>query len=749
MALNKRAFRMLKEQLLRYLGILLLIIIASWTFVVVSGLTGNLNDSATAFVESHMQEDLVFRADKAISDIAALESEQNAVIEEYMSVDATLYESLTLRLLSETEKVNIPAVVEGRTLSGPGEILLDPAFAGANGYPMGSQINAAGQTFTVVGYMALPQYIYPLQGTNDLMALPDNFGLGVVMREEFADMQNADLYYSVRFNDKTQSLNQQTVQLRVRLQAEGVAVSEWTPASVNKRINIVWTSISSLEAMGAPLSIAMILLSCLIIGIMIWRMIRQEAVIIGTFYAQGYRRRELMRHYMTAPMLLAFVGGAIGGALALPCVAPTVRYITVLYIIPIAEIKLGFLNVLISILMPMAALGVSSYLVIRSELKRSPAELMKGSEKKAKVNALERALKLERFKFGTKFKLREQMRSVSRLLFLLLGVASASVLMLFGFAISSSYNEVFKNSTASVYGFEYEYAFKDLQYGEAPTGAEVFNNGRFYPEGNESIKFYITAVEPDSTFLTLNDSRGNLLANDQTNITKALADRLGIQAGDTVSFINKQDGKLYTFYIAAVDNSNASQIIYMPIAEFNEMLGYPDGSHIGLWSQSALDIPGDQLAGTKIMSEIGSSVDAMLQPLIYSMAAIIFVACVVALIILYLVTSLIVEENRSTISLLKIFGYKRNEIKSLILNSSTYAVLLGFIISIPILLVSIRALFDYMGSMINVVLPATLNPLYVLVCFILAMLSYELSKLMCSKKVNAVSMSEALKAGME
>ena len=47
------------------------------------------------------------------------------------------------------------------------------------------------------------------------------------------------------------------------------------------------------------------------------------------------------------------------------------------------------------------------------------------------------------------------------------------------------------------------------------------------------------------------------------------------------------------------------------------------------------------------------------------------VASVVALIIIYLVTSLLIEENRNSISLLKIFGYRRREIRSLILNSST------------------------------------------------------------------------------
>jgi putative ABC transport system permease protein len=57
--------------------------------------------------------------------------------------------------------------------------------------------------------------------------------------------------------------------------------------------------------------------------------------------------------------------------------------------------------------------------------------------------------------------------------------------------------------------------------------------------------------------------------------------------------------------------------------------------------------------------------------------------------------------------------------------------------------------YDYIGSMVNIVFPTIINPLYVLVCFVLIMLTYQLSKLLCTKKVNTVSMSEALKVGTE
>jgi putative ABC transport system permease protein len=295
MVLNRRVLRILRENKLRYLGILALIILGSYTFIVAAGLSQNLANLVTTFTEEHKQEDLSFRTDKPIPDSAGLGKAVDAIIEEYMSFDTNLSETLTLRLLSKTEKVNIPAVTEVGVLTRSGEILLDPAFAKANGYPVGSQIEAAGKTFTVVGFVSLPHYIYPLKNVNDILYSPNEFGVGVITREEYSDIDNDANIYSVRFNDRSESLKRQAVELRKGLQAEGIIISDWVDIMDNKRARIVWASITGMKTMSILLPTTMFLLSCLIIGIMFCRMIRQESVIVGTLYAQGYRRRELMR----------------------------------------------------------------------------------------------------------------------------------------------------------------------------------------------------------------------------------------------------------------------------------------------------------------------------------------------------------------------------------------------------------------------------------------------------------------------
>ena len=83
------------------------------------------------------------------------------------------------------------------------------------------------------------------------------------------------------------------------------------------------------------------------------------------------------------------------------------------------------------------------------------------------------------------------------------------------------------------------------------------------------------------------------------------------------------------------------------------------------------------------------------------------------------------------------------------LNSSTIVVVAGYLLGVPLILTSIRGLLQSLDASVGITLPVSINPLYILVGFVVVMLVFELSKLLSRKKVNAVSMSEALKLGME
>ena len=746
MALRKRIWRILKENKGRYIGIFILIFLGSFAFVIMSGLGDNLTNIVSGFAEEYLQEDIMFGTDRPIEDIPALERESAALVCPHRYLDVSLLPGGELRLLSPGVKVNIPAVISGRGLENPGEILLDPNFCQVRGLDIGGQIDLNGRAFNIVGTVAIPNYTFILKNVNDVMP-PSGYGMGLITDADMDAFTEAGMAYSARFPDR-EDINGQAALLYSLINGKGYTLTEWVFATNNNRIQMPWASITGARTMSVPVSASMFLLCCLIVGLMIWRMVKADGVVIGVLYAQGYRRRELLRHYMAIPVLLSAAAGLAGTMLALPCIGPSVTVMTVYYNVPVTGVAISPLIVL-GILMPVAFMGLSCYFVIRKSLKKSAAELMKGDTQKAKVNVLERRLRLDRFKFSTKFQLREQVRSIPRLLFLLLGMSAASMLLMFGFTIDNSMSVVLDGDLQGTYDFAYEYAFKETQSGEVPEGTEPFNAIRCYPEGRESAEFYVMGVMPDSMGITLRGPRGIVLPKDQVNITYPLARRLKLKAGDTINFVNKLDGKPYSLNIGGVVETYAEQFIYMPLDEFNLMTGQAPGSYTGLFSSRELNIDPRALSGVKDLHNLDSALGDLAGTMTGMIVFIAVIAGLIGAVIIFLVTSLMIEESRNTISMLKIFGYHGKEVDTLILNSSTPVVIVGFCLGLPLMLATGNTLYGYLGEMINLVLPMVVNPLHILISFTVIFAVYWLTKRLCGKKLQRISMSEALKAGTE
>ena len=749
MALRKRVWRIIKENKGRYIGIVILILLGSFYFSAATGVSGNLEKMVVGFAEEYRQEDLTFSTDRPIEDIAALERESDARIEAYRQSDVKLPDG-ELRLLSLSSRINIPAVLSGRGLENPGEILLDPKFCQMHGLKIGDQIELHGKTFHIVGTMAVPNYVVILKNLYDV--LPTNgFGIGIVSGGDMEAFPETVTVYAAYFEDR-ENRKAQTAKLHGLLSEKGYSLSEWLDAESNKRVIMPWANISSMKSMSFPVSTAFFLLSCLIVGVMIMRMVKADGVVIGTLYAQGYRRRELTRHYMAIPVLLAAGGGLAGALLALPCVRPVVNSMLAFYILPDKGITFSPLNLALAVLMPVAFIGLSSFLSIRKILKKTAVELMKGDEQKAKVNFIERALRLDRFKFNTKFQIREQVRSIPRLLFLVLGVSAASMILLYGFTYNYSMDVVMKKGALARYQYPLEYNFKEVrnlqQDGDLPEGAEPYNAFRCYPEGRESVEFYLLGMEPDSIGLKMDDLHGNALPRDQVNISSSLASRLKLKEGDTIRFVNKLDGKSYSLTIDGIVQAYGEQFVTMPLDEFNRMTGQAPGSYRTVLSSHEINFDKSLLSGV-MDARHPEAYEDLAAPTTLIVTSITVLAVLIAVIIIFLVTSLMIDESRNTLSLLKVLGYRGKEIAKLILNSSTPAVFIGFWLGLPFMLAFGNYLSGYVAETINMVVPMLVNPQYVLISFALIFAVYEITKWLSGRKLAKISMSEALKAGTE
>lgn len=747
MIINKKIKRTMLESKSQYIGSLVLIVFSCVLFTMFNLVSINLTKLSSSFEKDYKQEDANFMATKKINNLEALETKFNMNIEETISVDYPVSEDKTLRLFSENKKVNIPAVIEGNALSS-GNILIDPSYGKANNLNVGDSIKINDRNFILSGFMSLPNYIYPLKSESDIMNDPNSFGIGVISKEDFNNLNRGNISYAIRFTGNRNNIDNRISEFKDYLKSENIILLNWMNISDNPRVTYFTAKLSGIDKMSSSMPIAVLLLTCILTGIVMFRMLKREAVIIGTLYAIGYRKKEIMKHYLLYPIVISLVGGIIGTMLGILTLRPMMNYYVSFFNIPVGSLDYDVSYIVISILLPIFFLAACSYFVVNKSLKSSPVQLMRGGTEKNKVGLLERNVNLERFSFDTKFKMRELLRSIPRSTFLLLGIIMSTMLLLMGFASRSSMDSLLKESFNEAFKYNYHYVFNSLQSGK-PEKGEAFLEIPFAIKHDDKTTFTVYGVDPNSKYISFKDKSGNILKSDKIIVTRPLADKFNIAPKDTLKLINRLDSKEYTITVDSIAETFVGQYIYIPLNTLNDMLGLPPGSYIGLWSTEKIDIPENTLLTVVTVDDMKNAFDIMTKPLQAAIGGIAFISFIIGLIVIYVVTSLTIEENKDNISLLKVLGYRKNEIYSLILNSSRFIVVLGYILGVPLLLGSLTALFKSITKEMSISFPVTIDYIYILIGFFIIYLTFEFSKLLSRKKINKISMSEALKSRIE
>jgi putative ABC transport system permease protein len=106
-----------------------------------------------------------------------------------------------------------------------------------------------------------------------------------------------------------------------------------------------------------------------------------------------------------------------------------------------------------------------------------------------------------------KFKLRQQLRSLSRLIFLLLGTVLATMLLLLGFTAKSSLDYFMKDSLRNTFKFEYEYVYNSQHTEQPPDSAEPFSASVFTLKSDSKRDFEICGIDPGSKYVSFNDKK--------------------------------------------------------------------------------------------------------------------------------------------------------------------------------------------------------------------------------------------------
>ena len=313
MTLQKRIRRGLRKNLSFYITGSVLTALCIMLWVGAFSASRTLSATYNKLYEQTSLEDGQFTTSLPLTDgdIEALESEFGVLLERQLYRNLPRGDS-TLRLLSHSPKINRAVVFEGSPLGDCNDVLITYNYAKAQGISVDDTITLADREFTVCGLCIRPDYAAMYANFEDSFPNSVDFGIAVINKSAMEQLGEYSGLYSVKYLDASQEAAFRSAV------SERYQTLEYVMKSANPRTGALLTQAGDLEAEFSVYSPIIMLAVVVVIAMVLIRTVKRDGKTIGTLMALGYRKGELIAHYMRYALIPAVFGDILGLALCYP-----------------------------------------------------------------------------------------------------------------------------------------------------------------------------------------------------------------------------------------------------------------------------------------------------------------------------------------------------------------------------------------------------------------------------------------------
>lgn len=749
--LVKRFPRELRHNLGKYLGIFLLMLCA---IAITSGFL--LAAHSISVLIDGMRDEYTIEDGRFTTSFEATDEQLDAVcdavsgvggVEIYpnYSIDASVKKpkgndgtNRTLRVYTHRTEVDIAAYAEGRVPERSDEVAIDRVFAQKNDYAVGDKIKLSGISYTVVGIMTQPDSQALFMNNSDFTINTLTYGVAEVSEEGFAVLENAGAapayVYSFCFTDRDLTVAERTDAEKDMVKAlseHGANVAELIDASANQGIGYAAEDTSHDAVMITFLLNIIIVIMAFIFVVLTSSTIEEESTVIGTLLASGYRRRELVLHYLTLPALVGITAALLGTLLGVTFfTTPMQRLYYGSYSLPPFEVSWSWEIFIKTAVVPVVALIGVTLLGLLRKMGHTPLQFLR--HELGGKGGVKRGFALpERLGFTARFRLRVFLRNLGNFATLFAGIGFASMLLLFSLSILPTMTHYASNLRNTLVA-EHQYTLKaplelDAEQAVQDNGTIHFVNSahndadkiaqaekyaayqleyeRGGDNGAESITIY--GVLPSSAYWDdLQVGEGRVV------LGGGLVDKFGLVAGDELALYDKYEDKTYTVaYQGDTWGTKSTMSLYMSLADFNEFFDNDEAYFNGYVSDETLSIDARYFASDLTpddMDAIGEQFTGMMSDMLSMLVGL---SVVIFFIFIYLLTKAVIDRSARSISYMKVFGYRDGEISKLYVRSITLVVAVSLVLCLPLIIGSLTYVFKLMlmsfSSNIEIYVPAS------------------------------------------
>lgn len=466
-------------------------------------------------------------------------------------------------------------------------------------------------------------------------------------------------------------------------------------------------SAMSIRAVGNIFPVVLYAVAAMVTFTTMTRFVDEERTNAGIFKALGYHSKDIIAKFVIYGLVAGTLGTLLGILLGHYVLAPTISHIiTERMIVGESQQNFYWTYSCLALGLSLIASVLPAYLVSRRELHEEAAQLLlpKPPVKGSKI-LLERITFIwARLSFTQKVTARNIFRYKQRMLMTIFGVAGSVALLFAGLGIQSSVVGVADRQFKDLQQYQMVLSVNsrasdsDKSKLEEKLQSDEVENYRLISSkqveekyagkaGVQTVTMMVTDQDDLEPFVHLEKNGEKLNLSNGVILTEKLAQLSGVSVGD--NFII--DGK--TFKVGAITEHYVGHFVYMNQATYEEIYGQaPKMNTYLVQLKDKSEVNTERVAG-EFMDQAAVSglvqnastiqlFESFANSLNHTMAILVLVSVLLAIVILYNLTNINVAERIRELSTIKVLGFHNKEVTLYIYRETILLSLIGMIVGL-------------------------------------------------------------------
>lgn len=515
-------------------------------------------------------------------------------------------------------------------------------------------------------------------------------------------------------------------------------LTQFLPAEDNTRIGAAAKDKVVDKASGLVAGVIFLILLAFCISVFVVQNIQEESAVIGTLYAMGVKRSELLRHYLTLPVLLTWIAGILGTALGysrfgIPMqMQDCYKYFSLPVLQPLYEPYL----LLYGILLPPLAAVLTNFLVIQGKLSKPVLAMIRKEQKTGKMQNLN----LKGKNFVRTFWIRQLLRERRTAFTVFFGMFVSLLIVILSlncYVLCIHIKEQNKEDTKFEYMYTYKYPPEQVPEG----GEEAYGIGMKKEVLGYNLDVTLLGIHEGNPYFDAPVKKGE----ESVLISSAMAQKYHLNVGDELVLNDEEAERKYAFTVEGIVPYSTSFFAFMEIDSLRELMRQEEGYYNVVFSDHELEADSGRLYSTTSKTDVEKSAAVfvgMMAPMVTMLTT---VSVLLFTVVMYLMMKVMVDRSKLSISLMKVLGYRKKEVGKLYLNGNLLVVTISALVGIPLSKIIMDSMYPYLVS--NVACGMDLTFSWQMYGGILAaiLILYLLINRVLMRKVNKILPAEVLK----